>query len=506
MPRSDIAALSDHPQAPTCGFEYVADLGRLPEQSAEVVVCAVAHASDGRRLELPPVRLTATAPSRAVDEPRAAELRARSARLVARARDASRRRTPERPRRIRLLAFSHQLPYGGASLYLFELLRRFARHEQFECTVVTFEDGPLRPELERLGIPVHVTDSFPVSSLERYEGSLAELSAWAATGDFDVALINSLACFSGAEVARRLGVPAVWAIHESFDLPRFWMTAFKPGTLHPYVRVRAERYLREVAALIFEAEATRRLYLPYADAHRLIAEPYGIELAEIAAVRDPASRGAARNRLGIPEPARLILCLGTIEPRKSQAMLVDAFARVADRHPHALLGLVGEVDAPWVSAYVDGVRERVRRSGHADRARIVPVTPDAYDWHLASDLHVCASDVESLPRSVLEAMAFQRPVVSTRVFGVADLIDDGRTGYLCDTRDAAALAGRLDDALRAEPGELRSVVAAAAAHVFRHHDPDAYADRLWRLVSRLAADPGADPRAALADADQRIAI
>jgi len=44
-----------------------------------------------------------------------------------------------------------------------------------------------------------------------------------------------------------------------------------------------------------------------------------------------------------------------------------------------------------------------------------------------ADLLLCASDIESLPRSILEAMAFELPVVSTDAFGIADLIDDGRT-------------------------------------------------------------------------------
>ena len=68
---------------------------------------------------------------------------------------------------------------------------------------------------------------------------------------------------------------------------------------------------------------------------------------------------------------------------------------------------------------------------------------------------VCASDVESLPRSMLEAMAFGRPVASTAVFGIPELVEDGVSGFLCRDRDLAALRGMLErvaDTSRGRPG------------------------------------------------------
>jgi D-inositol-3-phosphate glycosyltransferase len=490
MPRLDLSPLTEHPEAPVCGFEYVADFGAVGELTDTAVVSAVAYSSDGRRHQIDPVSFRLVAPRPTIDEHRAAELRARSRRYLP-----QRRAQPDG--RIRMLAFSHQLVYGGASLYLYELLRRFAANDNFECALVALEDGPLRRKLEMSGIPVHLTDGFPVCSAERYEGSQAELLAWVAPQGFNVAFVNSLACFSGAEIAHRLGIPSVWAIHESFRLPFFWMTSFTPGTLDPYVPTRAERSLRDAAAVMFEAEATRRLYLSYADRDRLITEPYGVELADIAAAQASGARAELRRGLGISDDAKVLLCLGSIEARKSQAMLVDAFARVAARHPDALLVLVGETGAPYTAAYVQAIREYIARAGLGARVRIEPVTSDPYPWHLASDVHVCASDVESLPRSVLEAMAFERPVVSTAVFGVPEVIDDGRSGYLCDTRDAAALARRLDHILAADPADLRRMTAAASAKVRRDHDSDRYADRIWRLITALVDDPSAEPRTLL---------
>ncbi|MEA2426951.1 MAG: UDP-glucose:(heptosyl)LPS alpha,3-glucosyltransferase, partial [Thermoleophilaceae bacterium] len=172
----------------------------------------------------------------------------------------------------------------------------------------------------------------------------------------------------------------------------------------------------------------------------------------------------------------------------------QAFARVAERHPDTVLALVGEVDEPWCREYAEAVRAFAERSGLAGRVRVEHVTRHPYPWHAAADFLVCASDVESLPRSVTEAMAFETPVVSTRVFGIPDVIEDGRTGYLCDTCDAEDLARTLDRALSAPADELRRITRAASELVAGRHDPEVHLERVWDLLSGLARDPHAGPK------------
>src|SRR5947209_19131 len=129
MPRLDLSPLAEHPDAPVCGFEYVADFGEVGELTDRAVVSAVAYSSDGRRHQIDPVSFRLVAPRPTIDEQRAAELRARSRRYLP-----QRHAQPDGP--IRMLAFSHQLVYGGASLYLYDLLRRFGARDNFDCTLV----------------------------------------------------------------------------------------------------------------------------------------------------------------------------------------------------------------------------------------------------------------------------------------------------------------------------------------------------------------------------------
>ncbi len=111
------------------------------------------------------------------------------------------------------------------------------------------------------------------------------------------------------------------------------------------------------------------------------------------------------------------------------------------------------------------------------------MTPDIHSWYALADLLVCASDIESLPRTVLEAMAFETPVLATEVFGIPELIEDGRTGWLCEPRDVNALAEALDRFLEHRRGGARRGCGAARKFVEeRHHLPE-YANRVATLLS-----------------------
>jgi glycosyltransferase involved in cell wall biosynthesis len=122
-----------------------------------------------------------------------------------------------------------------------------------------------------------------------------------------------------------------------------------------------------------------------------------------------------------------------------------------------------------------------------------------------ADLVVCASDIESLPRSLTEAMAFGTPVLSTRVFGVPELIEDGVNGFLCEPRDVADMARGLDRVLAMPSDDLAAVARAGRERVLARHDPDTCAGQVLQLVEGLARDPGALPADVLAVRDpQRL--
>jgi glycosyltransferase involved in cell wall biosynthesis len=341
-------------------------------------------------------------------------------------------------------------------------------------------------------VEVHVTSPLPVDDATAYEGRLAELDSWLAPRGHTAALVNTFRSFGGADLAVRRGLPVVWAIHESWPESLIW--AFDHPGVHvdPTIRALASRALAHAGAVIFEAEATRTLYEDRAPS-RTVVVPYGVDTAALDAFAATTGKLAARRTLGLAEDGRVLLVMGTVEPRKGQTLLAEAFAELASAHPDATLVFVGDLD----TAYSAALMEYVERAGLAERVRLEPVTLNALTWYRASDVLVCGSDVESLPRSVLDAMGLGVPVVATRVFGNAELLEDGETGLLFEPLDLGAAVAALDRVLAMSREDLDRLGERGRTRIHEDHDSSGYAGDVLTLLRGLLEDPDALPNALL---------
>jgi glycosyltransferase involved in cell wall biosynthesis len=175
-------------------------------------------------------------------------------------------------------------------------------------------------------------------------------------------------------------------------------------------------------------------------------------------------------------------------------VLASAFARVVGEHPDALLVFVGDTGTP----YADALRRLVHGLHIENQTRLVPVVEDIYEWYRAADVLVCASDVESLPRSVLEAMGFGTPILATSVFGLPELLTDGETGYLFEPLDLGAAVDALRRVLDVDRGSLETVAEAGRRLIVEQYDSAGYATDVVALLDGLRHDPQAKPADILA--------
>jgi glycosyltransferase involved in cell wall biosynthesis len=100
---------------------------------------------------------------------------------------------------------------------------------------------------------------------------------------------------------------------------------------------------------------------------------------------------------------------------------------------------------------------------------------------------VLPSFAEGLPVVLMEAMSLRRPVVTTFVAGIPELVRDGETGWLIPAGDADALADALVACLAADDHTLARMGDAGRERVLARHDVDVEAAKLARL---FAARPG----------------
>jgi glycosyltransferase involved in cell wall biosynthesis len=192
-----------------------------------------------------------------------------------------------------------------------------------------------------------------------------------------------------------------------------------------------------------------------------------------------------------PQAAPRLVCVGRLCEQKGQLLLVEAAGRVVDsgRALELVLAGDGEMRAE-IEALIDrlGLRPHVRITGWIANDRVRAEI-------LAARALVLPSFAEGLPVVIMEAMALRRPVITTFVAGIPELVRDGEDGWLVPAGDIEALAAAMCDCLAA-PGEaLARMGDLAHDRVLMRHDVDAEAAKLAGLFAASAATGAARPPA-----------
>ena len=159
-------------------------------------------------------------------------------------------------------------------------------------------------------------------------------------------------------------------------------------------------------------------------------------------LRNPAE---VREELGVREGELALMMLAFFEPRKGHRVLLEALGRLqaTRRLPPLKVLLVGN------GPELERVRAQAAALGISERVLLLGYRQDASDLLNASDALVLPSiGNEDMPLAILDAMALSKPVVSTRLAGIPDEVDEGVTGLLSEPGDAAGLAGALETLLQ----------------------------------------------------------
>jgi len=264
---------------------------------------------------------------------------------------------------------------------------------------------------------------------------------------------------------------------------------FPPTTSRLLVHLEAW-LARRTDALIAVSEATAddlaRLGVAPRERFRIV--PPGVELEALSGLAPPDEGGhtssegdAFRRELGVPRDAPLVLVLGRLAPVKRPTLALQIFVRIASAAPTAHLVFVGDgVMRSDLERERQRTPEAVRARVHLAGAReaIAPVLA-------AADIVLSTSHSEGLPVALIEAAAAARPVVSTAVGGVAELVTNGVTGLLAVEEEGLALAL---ESLLGDPTERRRMGLAARAVALRTHGAEALTQRLEALYLRLVGD------------------
>jgi glycosyltransferase involved in cell wall biosynthesis len=210
--------------------------------------------------------------------------------------------------------------------------------------------------------------------------------------------------------------------------------------------------------------------------------PNGIQLETF---RKPSiDREAWRNQEGFAPTDVLFVCVAWLRPQKNPALLLEAFRRgpASDPRAHLLFAGTGDEQSGYLKSELD---RQIDAWGLRERIHLLGLRSDVPELLNAADVFVLSSDYEGNPLAVLEAMAAGKPVVSTAVGGVPELVEGG-CGLLVPPGDAQALSKAMSHMLE-NPDVRKSMGEKSARRAEERFDVRAMTEAYQDLYKELVA-------------------
>ncbi|HYH33572.1 MAG TPA: D-inositol-3-phosphate glycosyltransferase [Nocardioides sp.] len=384
---------------------------------------------------------------------------------------------------------------GGMNVYVVELAKRLA-NRGVEVDIFTRATGSELPTsvLAADGVLVRHITAGPFEGLAKSElpGQLCVFArevlraeAVQPVGHYDA--VHSHYWLSGqvGALARdRWGVPLIHSMH---TMAKVKNAALADGdSPEPEGRIIGEEQVVAAADVLVantDLEARQLVDLYDADPGRVEVVHPGVDLD----VFRPLDRRAARQALGLPADAHVLLFAGRIQPLKAPDVLLRAVSVLLEESPalrsRLVVPIVGGPSGTGLE-HPTSLADLADRLGLGDVVRFVPpvAQPELARWCAASDLVAVPSYNESFGLVAVEAQATGTPVVAAAVGGLTTVVRDGVSGLLVDGHDPRQWAAAIRRLLADE--QLRARLSAGAVAQARDFSWDRTADRMLEVYGQ----------------------
>jgi UDP-glucose:(heptosyl)LPS alpha-1,3-glucosyltransferase len=371
--------------------------------------------------------------------------------------------------RLALVRYKYSA-FGGAERFVERLLPHLVSEQNLEATLLATQwNGAALPSwMHWQHVPV-----LPLGSLVRGLSFERNVCRTVARGGFD--LVQSHERVPCADLYRAGdGVHREWLRQRHRVLsPAAWVRV-RLNPFHRYL-LDVERRLftsPKLRAVIANSEMVKReimanFNLPPECIHTIYS---GVDLErfhpDLRALRMPV-----RERFGIPSDVPLFIYVGSGFQRKGLAQALRALPG------RAWLMVVGK------DKHERQIRLMASRLGIAPRVRFLGPQRNVAHLYGAADALVLPTLYDPFPNVCFEAMAAGLPVVTTTKSGAAELLEPGRTGFVCEALDVAALRGHLADLCDTQ---MAQAMGATAREMVERYPVAAAAERMLTLYRALS--------------------
>lgn len=195
-----------------------------------------------------------------------------------------------------------------------------------------------------------------------------------------------------------------------------------------------------------------------------------------------------RKRVGTPlerrRRERTVGMVSRLHPVKAPEIFADSAAEILKQHPDPPVRFILVGDGPLR----DALETRIRQHGIPESFLMAGYQPHPEAWISGFDIGVLSSLSDTCPLSVMEYMAYGKPVVATAVGGVPELVEDGVTGLLVEPGNPQRLAEAILRLLK-EPAEARQMGQRGYDRLRREFSMDVIVERMESLYRSVLRAP-----------------
>jgi glycosyltransferase involved in cell wall biosynthesis len=359
--------------------------------------------------------------------------------------------------------------WAGAEVQVFNMVSSLHRKTDIEVFAITLNEGTLASNLRDTGVEVAVIDessfSFPVI--------LKKAASMLSPRKVDILHTHRYKeNLLGTRLKKSCHIPfLVQTVH---GMPEAF-TGFDR------VKITLYRMVNEfITARFFDRVIAVSEDIRSALSRRIRRQKLAViyNSVDIAAIKSSRSAHDVRAELGIPANHALIGSAGRMVPVKGYDIFIRAAEKIRKENPDVHFVLIGD------GAERPALEHQAQSRGLEDSLIFTGFRRDIHDLLGSLDVFVISSFHEGIPVVLLEAMALGRPIVTTAVGGVPEVVSDGVSARLVPPGDPSLLADSIMQLL-ADRTIGAELAAGAQKTVAERFSTEAQATRLVETYRQL---------------------
>lgn len=347
-------------------------------------------------------------------------------------------------KKINIGILDHGGEIGGAETSILTLLKNY-NADRFHIKMILSAKGRFFQMLKEMGIEtLFIPLSSSLRSLKRgrllsslflllihlfaFNIFLLKLRNIIKKGNFDLLMTNTIkAHFYGSLASIWIKIPLIWRFHDILSEDDF----------HPLY----------IKSLVFLGNRLPKQILAVSEEVRSSLIHQGVHSEKVKTIYNGVDIKNLKDQKDIltqkEKKGAIIGCFGRIVPQKGHRILLSSVPRVLSSFPQTKFLIAGDTPEVYQS-YRTKLIEAIEAKGLKEHVFLMNFCSDLHSLYNLIDILVLPSVTpEAFGLTILEAMAFGKPVIASRIGGVRELIVDGVNGFLVESNNDEELAERI---------------------------------------------------------------